>query len=119
MYHPCVFQTDHFLLTSVYRCMGAAAFLLLFGASLAPAAETADLIVTGGKVVTMDEDLPVAEAIAVRGDRILAVGSVAQIAKHSGPKTARFSSKDNSSRPDSSKVMGISSAWVNPKWCWI
>ena len=35
----------------------------------------ADLVITGGNVLTMDTDNPVARAIAVRGDRILAVGS--------------------------------------------
>ena len=35
----------------------------------------ADLVITGGNVLTMDADNPVAEAVAVRGDRILAVGS--------------------------------------------
>jgi hypothetical protein len=34
----------------------------------------ATMIVTGGRVLTMDPDEPVAEALAIRGDRILAVG---------------------------------------------
>ncbi|MCU0960055.1 MAG: amidohydrolase [Pirellulaceae bacterium] len=47
----------------------------------------ADLVVTGGKVVTMDPRCPVAEAIAVRGERIVAVGSVADVAAEIGPDT--------------------------------
>lgn len=76
-----------FIFSGVHVCLWSVTAFLLIGTRLAPAAETADLIVTGGKVVTMDDDLPVAEAIAIQGDRILAVGSVAQIAKHSGPTT--------------------------------
>ncbi len=36
---------------------------------------TADLVLHGGRVITMDEELPEATAVAVVGDRILAVGS--------------------------------------------
>lgn len=39
----------------------------------------ADLILRNGKIVTVDEAIGEAEAIAVRGDRILAVGSNAQM----------------------------------------
>lgn len=44
----------------------------------------ADLILTGGKVLTMDERFSVAEAVAVRDGRILAVGDVAAVARHRG-----------------------------------
>jgi 5-methylthioadenosine/S-adenosylhomocysteine deaminase len=48
----------------------------------ASAAERADIIVTGGTVVTMDGSYRVIDggAIAVRGERILAVGNAAEIA---------------------------------------
>ncbi|MYR60314.1 metal-dependent hydrolase, partial [Streptomyces sp. SID625] len=36
---------------------------------------TADLILTGGDVLTVDDDFSVTQAVAVAGDRILAVGS--------------------------------------------
>ena len=39
----------------------------------------ADLVLTNGNVVTVDESRPNAEAVAVTGDRIAAVGSVADI----------------------------------------
>ncbi len=41
----------------------------------------ADLVLVNGKIVTMDPDRPVAEALAVRGDRIAAVGPGAEILK--------------------------------------
>src|SRR5262245_24831358 len=53
----------------------------------APAAEPADLILRGGKVVTLDDDRPEAEAIAVRGDRIAAVGTAAEMQALIGPNT--------------------------------
>ncbi|SMO90556.1 amidohydrolase [Paracoccus laeviglucosivorans] len=47
----------------------------------------ADLIVTHARVLTMDPDRPRAEAVAVAHGRILAVGSVAEIAALAGPDT--------------------------------
>ena len=49
--------------------------------------EPADLVVTNGKVITVDETIPEAQAVAVRGDRILALGSVADIRRYSGAST--------------------------------
>ena len=37
--------------------------------------ELADVVLTNGKVVTVDDALPEAQAIAIRGDRIIAVGT--------------------------------------------
>ncbi|MFD8614170.1 amidohydrolase [Streptomyces sp. NPDC059631] len=48
---------------------------------------TADLILTGGDVLTIDDDFSVAQAVAVAGDRILAVGSDAEITALAGPDT--------------------------------
>jgi hypothetical protein len=51
------------------------------------AAQPADLVLTSGKVVTVDESTGDGEAIALRGDRILAVGSGGDIKKYVGAKT--------------------------------
>src|SRR5438094_490110 len=51
------------------------------------AADQADLVLRGGKVVTLDDRQPEAEAIALRGDRIAAVGTAAEIQPLIGPKT--------------------------------
>ncbi|MTH64837.1 amidohydrolase [Paracoccus shanxieyensis] len=48
----------------------------------------ADLILTHARVLTMDPDHPRAEAVAVGGGRILAVGDAAQIATLAGPQTS-------------------------------
>ena len=53
-----------------------------------PAAHpTADLVLTNGNVLTVDEDLPAAEAVAINGDKITAVGSVAEIFPYIGEET--------------------------------
>jgi predicted amidohydrolase YtcJ len=56
-------------------------------AAAAAWAQPADLVLRNGKIVTMNAAQPVAQAMAVRGDRIAAVGSNAEIAKLTGPKT--------------------------------
>ncbi|MEX0718780.1 MAG: amidohydrolase [Planctomycetaceae bacterium] len=47
----------------------------------------ADMVLVGGKVLTMDSEARVAEAVAVRGGRIAAVGTNDDIRKLVGPKT--------------------------------
>ncbi len=50
-------------------------------------APPADLVFTGGKVVTMDAANPQAQAIAVSGDSVVAVGTDAQIQRYVGDGT--------------------------------
>ena len=62
----------------------ATAFVSLLAAGAAAAqtpASGADLVLTGGKIFTADPARPWAEAIAIRGERIVAVGSNAEIAR--------------------------------------
>ena len=47
----------------------------------------ADLILTNGKIITVDAAFTVAQALAIAGERILAVGSDAAMARVSGPTT--------------------------------
>ena len=63
------------------------AALLCAGPALA---QIADTILTGGKVVTLDAKSILAQAVAVRDGRILAVGSDAEIGKLAGPATRRL-----------------------------
>ena len=49
--------------------------------------EPADLVLTNGQIVTMDESIPQAEALAVRGDRIVAVGDQKRIKRFIGQAT--------------------------------
>jgi hypothetical protein len=61
--------------------------LLGLGLSCSGPPDPATLVLLGGKVVTMDPDVPLARAVAVRGDRIAAVGSDAAIERLIGPET--------------------------------
>lgn len=53
----------------------------------------ADLILTGAKVTTLDPKRPAASAIAVRGDRIVAIGGDEEIAALAGPATNRLDAR--------------------------
>ncbi|MBK7627500.1 MAG: amidohydrolase [Bacteroidales bacterium] len=44
--------------------------------------EKADLVIINGKVLTIDKENPSSEAIAIKGETIIAVGTTAQISKH-------------------------------------
>jgi predicted amidohydrolase YtcJ len=52
-----------------------------------PAPEAADLILTNGRVYTVEQGKPWADAVAIKGGRILAVGTSAEIARRKGAKT--------------------------------
>ena len=50
-------------------------------------AETADLIFTHGKIITVDEAFSIADSMAIRGDRILAVGQEEDVKSYRGSQT--------------------------------
>ena len=50
-------------------------------------AAPADLVVTRGKIVTVDRAFSLAEAVAIRGERIAAIGGAAEIDSLIGPDT--------------------------------
>jgi len=63
-------------------------YLLLFGASAwAQGQPAANLIVTHANIYTVDRQHPKAEAVAVIGDRVVAVGLKAEIDRLRGPET--------------------------------
>jgi len=53
----------------------------------APDVVVADLVLVNGNVITVDDVLPRASAVAVSGDRILAVGDDATVREYAGPAT--------------------------------
>lgn len=53
----------------------------------AVAAEPATLILHHGQIVTVDREFRIAEAMAIVGERILAVGTNAEVLAHQGPET--------------------------------
>jgi len=66
--------------------------LVLAGAvSTLPAQQPApDVILSNGKIITVDERFTIAQAVAVRGDRIVAVGTDAEVLKLATPATRRI-----------------------------
>lgn len=71
------------LSSSTFIALTLSAFLF-FGCS---SEDSADLVLTNGKIVTVDPSLPQAEALAVKGDTIVAVGTAEEIATHIGAQT--------------------------------
>jgi predicted amidohydrolase YtcJ len=59
--------------------------LALSAQRMLPAAP--DLILTNGKIITVDPDARVSEAVAIKGDRFHAVGTTAEIKALAGPGT--------------------------------
>src|SRR5262249_6554162 len=59
-------------------------------ASLCAQSATADLILSNGKIITVDDRFTIAQAVAVSGERILAVGTNQEIAQLAGPNTRRI-----------------------------
>jgi hypothetical protein len=58
-----------------------------------------DTILTNGKIITVDAQFSIAQAVAVRGDRILAVGSNQDITRMAGPNTRRIDLRGRSVVP--------------------
>jgi predicted amidohydrolase YtcJ len=49
-----------------------------------------DLILTGGKIITVDDRFTIAQAVAIRGERIIAVGKNQDITKLAGAATRKI-----------------------------
>lgn len=78
------------------------ALLFVFGfLPTNPAADSADLVLINGNIYTVNEKQPHAEAIAVKGDRIVFVGSNAgaKVSRREDPRD-RFARRDGSARHD-------------------
>jgi hypothetical protein len=86
--------------------------VVLFASLLLAACATTrpDLVLTNGKVFTADDAKPWAEAVAIRGDRILRVGTTAEIRALAGARTTQI---DLGGRV---VVPGINDAHVHEPW---
>lgn len=67
--------------------MTAAALAGLVACSSQPAVEPATMVLRGGTIVTVESGQPTVEALAVRGDRIVALGTNDEIQRYVGPAT--------------------------------
>jgi len=65
----------------------AASVVALLAFPLVAAAQSADLVLVNGKIVTVDDRFSIAQALAIRGQRIVAVGTNADVDKLRGPQT--------------------------------
>ena len=52
-----------------------------------------DVILSNGKIITVDERFAIAHAVAIRGDRIMAVGGNQEITQLAGPNTRKIDLK--------------------------
>src|SRR5688572_6940429 len=69
----------------------AGGLLVLCGLSFLQAQQPqADVILSNGKIVTVDERFTIAQAVAVAGDRIVAVGTNQDVSRLAGPSTRRI-----------------------------
>jgi predicted amidohydrolase YtcJ len=76
-----------------------AAAALAASISFGSAQQAADTILHNGKVLTVDANFSIAEAVAVRGDQILAVGTNNEILRLAGPDTVRIDLKGRTLTP--------------------
>jgi len=67
-----------------WSVVSAFAIVLLTGLSTAAQAQPADTILVNGKIVTVDDRFSIAESLAIRGTRIVAVGSAADAERLKG-----------------------------------
>jgi predicted amidohydrolase YtcJ len=83
--------------TSMTACQRHFVLLLLgvYGAY----AQQADLVLYNGKIVTVDSQFHLADALAARGDRILAVGDRDQVTSLAGPTARRIDLKGRTVLP--------------------
>src|ERR1051326_352873 len=71
--------------TSILICMRA--FFSVLVPAVAALAQSPDLILHNGKIVTGNSAAPTAQTLAIRGGRIAAIGSEAEIRRQAGPST--------------------------------
>src|SRR6266436_3602485 len=90
---PFRFINGLFFLRVLGVLCGEASILLFTSAVPVLAAEQADVILHHGKIVTVDDYFTVAQALAIKGERVIATGSNGEIAKLAGPGTRKIDLK--------------------------
>jgi predicted amidohydrolase YtcJ len=69
----------------------AGLLLAVGGAAIVRGQQAAvDTVLTNGKIITVDDRFSIAQAVAIRGDRFVAVGSNQDITRLAGPNTRRI-----------------------------
>ena len=100
-----------------------AAVLALFAVGCGPAGPPpppADLVLLGGEIVTVDAESRIESALAVRGERIAAVGSDREIRRYVGPDTRVFDLKGKTVIPGLIEThlhpVGVARSEVHQSW---
>ena len=80
------------IFTSLFTTPSAVGMIILLAiAGVLPAQQPApDLILSNGKIITVDERFTIAQAVAIKGDRIVAVGTNQEMAQLAGANTRRI-----------------------------
>jgi len=91
-HHPVRRQTQHTIARgfNMQSSFGRAILLVLalFAAGAGPAsAQAPDTVLVNGKIVTVDDRFTIAQALAIKGERILKVGTTAEVEALRGPQT--------------------------------
>ena len=77
------------MLLSAQTRLGALG-IVLAAAALRAQPLPPDVILSNGKIITVDERFAIAQAVAIGGDRILAVGTNQEMARLAGPNTRKI-----------------------------
>ena len=77
-------------LTSTFIGAAAVIFAAAWAVSLAAQQAAPDLVLTNGKIITVDDRFSIAQAVAIQGERIVAVGTNQAIAQLAGSGTRRI-----------------------------
>ena len=80
--------------SSRFLVLAAVTCVVVQGQQAAP-----DLILLNGKIITVDERFTIAQAVAIRGDRVLATGQNQEITQLAGPNTRRIDLRGRSVIP--------------------
>ena len=75
------------------------ALVVAAGMSLGLAQQAADTILYNGKILTVDSNFSTAQAVAIRGTQIAAVGSDDEVLRLAGPNTVRIDLKGKTVTP--------------------
>jgi predicted amidohydrolase YtcJ len=68
-------------------CRATLLALAVIAAPIAAAAQTADTVLINGKIITVDDRFSIAQALAIKGERIIKVGTTVEIEPLRGPQT--------------------------------
>jgi len=84
-------------------------FALIFSLAACTMENPADIIIVNGKILTVDTQFTIAEAVAIKDDKILAVGSNGDIKKLADRKSEIFDAEGNTVIP------GLNDAHMHPE----